>query len=217
MIRSILGINVQYMKNKEIKVRTLAMSRMTEAHTGLYIAELVRKTLLKYGIPINQVVSITSDNGKNMLKAVKVFQLFQSHLIDDFLEANKDIELSSNKEAEKFINLQIQKLEHLVNDKKLVCGVHCAAHTTELAVHDAINSSPMENKVIGLARSLVKKLRTPSILTLIGKKKLRKPIIDCVTRWSSTFKMVSCYSLYLINFSHQIVMLFIHNFNIEFI
>lgn len=179
------------MHNEKIVVRTLAIKRLHTSHTGIYIAELVRKTLAKYEISLDQVVSVTSDNGKNMLKAVKLLQLYQSHLIDEFLAANKEIDLHLDKKAESYINTQLQKLEKQIDENKLLYGVHCAAHTIELAVNDAIEKSPEEKATIAEARELVKRLRTPTILNLIEKKQLRKPIIDCITRWCSTFQMVS--------------------------
>lgn len=180
------------MKDGAVVVRTLALKRMLESHSGIYIAELVRKTLTKYEIPIDNIVSITTDNGPNMIKAVKVLRLYQSHLIDDFLNANQDTDLYSNAKCIKFIDTQLQnpKLQNSLNERALLQGVHCAAHTVELAINAAIEKSPEERIVIDTARDLVKKLRTPTILSLIEKKSLKKPLIDCITRWCSTFRMV---------------------------
>jgi len=59
------------------------------------------------------------------------------------------------------------------------------------------------SKTIGFARNLVKKLRTPTMSYIMKEKNLRKPPIDCPTRWSSSDKMLAyfvedaVYHLYL--------------------
>lgn len=67
--KSILGINVQYIHDDEIKLRTIGMVRLYESHTGLYIAQCVKGVLDKYGIKLDQIYSFTADNAANMGKA----------------------------------------------------------------------------------------------------------------------------------------------------
>lgn len=68
--KSILGMQIQYIRDGQIKIRTIGMIRMLKPHTGAYIAELIEKKLKEYSISLDQIYSFTTDNGANMLKAV---------------------------------------------------------------------------------------------------------------------------------------------------
>lgn len=69
--RSILGVSVQYIFNKQLVTRSIGMIDLTESHTGIYLAELITKRLSELGVDLEQIISITTDNGKNVLKMVR--------------------------------------------------------------------------------------------------------------------------------------------------
>ncbi|XP_067622182.1 uncharacterized protein [Eurosta solidaginis] len=72
--RNIFGISVQFIKNNEINSRMLGMVNLkgVGSTTSRNLSIEILKTLSKYNILLNQVVSITSDNGTNMIKATKI-------------------------------------------------------------------------------------------------------------------------------------------------
>ena len=67
---SVLGINAQYSDGKGVVLRTLAVRDLTERHTPEYISTVVMDVLRQYNISLQQVYSVTTDNGANILKAV---------------------------------------------------------------------------------------------------------------------------------------------------
>lgn len=67
--RSILGVNIQYIIDNDLVIRTVGTIRMKSAHSGKYIAELIRDNLQMYGISIDHIYTYTSDNGANVVKA----------------------------------------------------------------------------------------------------------------------------------------------------
>lgn len=69
-------------------------------------------------------------------------------------------------------------------------GMLCAAHTLQLAIKDAISADTPVQTTINLARRIVNILRKPNNYYTFKSMKLRKPIIDCKTRWTSTFNML---------------------------
>lgn len=69
--RSIFGVSVQYILNKIVKVRSIAMINLEESHTGKYLAELLHQRLTKLGIDVRQAITITTDSGSNVLKMVR--------------------------------------------------------------------------------------------------------------------------------------------------
>uniref|UniRef100_A0A0L8FS48 HAT C-terminal dimerisation domain-containing protein n=1 Tax=Octopus bimaculoides TaxID=37653 RepID=A0A0L8FS48_OCTBM len=68
--------------------------------------------------------------------------------------------------------------------------VKCAAHALQLAVKDALNGELYAN-TIAHARNISKKLSTPVIMNILKVQKYHMPIVDVVTGWCSTYKMIN--------------------------
>lgn len=60
----------------------------------------------------------------------------------------------------------------------------------QLAIDDALKKTKPILQLISKARNLAKKLRTQTFIYLIKKQNLKKPTIDCPTRWCSTIDML---------------------------
>lgn len=69
--RSMLGVSVQYTMRGALNVRSIGLIELIESHTGKYLAEVIIQRLALFGIHLKQIISITTDNGKNILKMVK--------------------------------------------------------------------------------------------------------------------------------------------------
>ena len=72
MDRAILGTNIQLIKNGKLTLRTKAMKKLTHRHTAEYIKNTVGEVLEQYKISVSQIYTVTTDNGANMLKSVKL-------------------------------------------------------------------------------------------------------------------------------------------------
>lgn len=70
--RSILGINIQYVKNGKIILRTLASKQLRDRQTGIHLKDTVCDILTEFGINLSNVYSVTTDNGANIVLAVKL-------------------------------------------------------------------------------------------------------------------------------------------------
>lgn len=73
--RSLLGINVQFASESKMVTYTLAVKELKECHTGVYIKQIILNSLKEFDVSLNQIYTITSDNGRNMIKATKELQL----------------------------------------------------------------------------------------------------------------------------------------------
>jgi hypothetical protein len=73
--RSFLGISAQYMINGVVKVRALGMKQLKSAQTAQHIKNVITSCLIRFDIKIDQVVSITTDNGSNMLAMIDLFNV----------------------------------------------------------------------------------------------------------------------------------------------
>jgi hypothetical protein len=80
--RGILGINMQMLIKKKIVIRTLGMVELKDCHTRDLIATAMKECMNLYGIQIEQLYSITSDNGANMVAAIDDLAEFQDMQIE---------------------------------------------------------------------------------------------------------------------------------------
>lgn len=69
--RAIFGISIQYKYEGVLKVVTIGMCELKDSYTADYLADVLVAVLAKYGITLAQVLSITTDNGANMIAMVK--------------------------------------------------------------------------------------------------------------------------------------------------
>jgi len=58
-----------------------------------------------------------------------------------------------------------------------------------LAVLDSLKDNTIQ-KLLNKVRAFVRKLRNQNYMYLIKKEKLKTPILDCLTRWNSTYDML---------------------------
>lgn len=69
---STFGVNVTYMENSKVVCRTLGIIKIEERHTAVNMADMLFDLLLKYGIPLSSVLSITTDTARNATNTSKV-------------------------------------------------------------------------------------------------------------------------------------------------
>ena len=70
MDRAILGVNIQLIKNGKPTLKTIAMKELTHRHTAEYTKITVAEVL--HEISVSQIYTVTTDNGVDMLKSVKL-------------------------------------------------------------------------------------------------------------------------------------------------
>lgn len=151
--RSLLGINIQLINNNKIFVYTLSMKQLKRRHTAENLKNEIETVLQEFDIKKNQIYSITTDNGRNILKAVE--------LISD----ENDVEVDEERERfsnESYDNNNEQCVDDVIqnfcNEYQNIISVKCAAHTLQLAVKDYLAENKIE--LIHHARQVVKTLKT---------------------------------------------------------
>ena len=75
--RCVLGVNIQFIANEKIVVRTLAMVERFDRNTAENLLVEITRVLDHFNIKIEQVYSITTDNGTNFLKTARLMKLKQ--------------------------------------------------------------------------------------------------------------------------------------------
>lgn len=69
--RSILGVSIQYSLNGKVKIRSIGMIELHESHTGIYLSKIIKQRLQVFNVSLKQIITITTDNGANILKMVR--------------------------------------------------------------------------------------------------------------------------------------------------
>lgn len=72
--RSILGISIVYWFNGKPHIKTIGMETLKMSQTGRNLYDLVKAKLSEFGISLEQLFSVTTDNGKNLVKMVKIIR-----------------------------------------------------------------------------------------------------------------------------------------------
>lgn len=197
--RSVLGVNVAYFDSGQSKVRTIGMHVIRCSQTAANIVKMIKKDLSDYCIQLNQLVAITTDNGKNMIKTVVgIDSEFQSKMNtfcsisesdssdDDF---NIDSDIFDGKYYEDLLTQVRSEFEQCYYTD-MIHGISCAAHCLNLVVSKAIKRTDSIKNLLDKCRELVKKLRTPRFRTMLEESNQNMAIIDVKTLWNSVFSMV---------------------------
>ncbi|XP_059060329.1 uncharacterized protein LOC131853452 [Achroia grisella] len=205
--RNFIGVNIQYVIEGTVIERNLAVIIVANKQTCDFLREKLLATLNYFTIDISQIYSITTDNGNNYKKT---FKLLNSKFYNTLLEEKTDYlreyinenESDSDEEDE---SQQISENDIVRNVNMFVDHIHspfkprlmtCAAHMLHFSVTDALNKNIKTQIVIELARKVVHILRQPTFKNIFLESNLRKPVVDCAARWTSTYNMlVSLFSL----------------------
>jgi hypothetical protein len=209
--KAILGMQIQYVVDDQIKIRTIGMIRMLRPHTGAYIAELIESKLKDYNISLDQIYSLTTDNGANMLKAVSLVGHSVRDLvsleevlaeIDDELQidpteleslycefadinGNLDGSESALTEAAAIIRgADNSSIEHTM-------GLSCGAHTLQLEIFASVKQWDDETGLVTKCRAIMSKLRNQNFIDILVNRKFNLPITDCSPRWWTIYMMVN--------------------------
>lgn len=202
--RSIFGVNMSYMKDGKVVVRTIGMHSLHMAHTGQHLKDMITMNLNQYGIPLGRMFSICSDNGENILKTVamvdseyqqqkqlnEAINNIDSDSSDDGLDDESvDLDILDNDFNTNLLNSCRQQFTD-TSYSDLIYGITCAAHGIHLIISKALAKSDSKQTIVEKGRELSKKLRTQTFRYILEEKKLNFAIIDVVTRWNSIYAMV---------------------------
>lgn len=144
MHRAVLGIDIRTVNSGKIITRSIGMQRITCKHTGKNISDMIVARLEKHGMSPKRMTSATTDNAKNVVKAVK--------LIDSLAGITPEEEIISSSSDESDVDSIEDNIEahwrdpefqkHLIEQAtRELCSEHqpyvfeevdsirCAAHT----------------------------------------------------------------------------------------
>lgn len=181
---------------------------------------MINSNLADYGVPIDHVFGITSDNGENMLKAIATVDSIYQQQKENYQTLNEESDGSSDDSIDNDI-LDSNFYSTLLHDVRsrfnqasysdLISGVSCACHGLHLIITKAISKSGTKASLIDKCRELSKKLRTQTFRYVLEKENIKCPVIDVITRWNSTFAMVNFFessNKYEVNHQNKIIFIY---------
>lgn len=121
--RSIYGVSLQYKHNGVLKIVAIGMRELKQSHTAIHLADVLLKILAEYEIALKQVLSITTDNGSNMLAMVKEVE----HIL---LEMRDGIGSQSPGCEEQLSQTQLQSTQLSPNDDNIDDNIDLLLKTT---------------------------------------------------------------------------------------
>lgn len=71
-LRSFLGVTVHFIENFEMKSINIACEPLHDHHTGEHLSEMINKICEDWSLSHEKIVSVTTDNGSNIVKAIDI-------------------------------------------------------------------------------------------------------------------------------------------------
>lgn len=132
--------------------------------------ELIKKDLNEFQLGMNQLLSVTTDNGRNSLKAVAdVDAEYQSTKYSDGVSDascnDSDFDIDSDELDEDYYMDLLSSMRSQFNSSlyiDLIHGMSCGAHMLQLVVNHGLDKCEEAKITIELARKLIIPLRTPT-------------------------------------------------------
>ncbi|XP_055529272.1 uncharacterized protein LOC129721119 isoform X2 [Wyeomyia smithii] len=170
-------MNAQYCLRDEVVIRTLDVLEVTESQTACVLKQKALEKMAIYGISLQQIFSITVDNGANMLAAVRKMkdEFTMLHSMEDI----GDIESSGSTEV------LITELGEMFKERLNL--VRCAAHTLQLAILDVVDKS---NDAIKRVTDIAIKSKNVKYMTNFVHHNATYPPVWCQTRWGGIYLMM---------------------------
>lgn len=153
------------------------------------LAEKLSITLNTWEINPQKVLMVVTDNGSNMVKAVRRCEVVRHGVVGDD-EVNDEEESENDTSDEERNGLSDEETDEDVE----VMNLHrlpCMAHTLQLVLKEIDQVQSYKN-LIAKSRNIVKSIRVSSVATEKLIQKCGKTVVtDCTTRWNSAYFMIS--------------------------
>ena len=151
----------------------LNLCQIQHPHTGEMLADSLCSSLAQWGIEQRRVIMVVTDNGANMIKAVRLVG-------DDAENEDEDDGASEPESDDEDDESEVDDAGNDGND----------AHTLQLVLKE-VDKNPAYSRVLSHAKVMVRKIRASSVATEKMVQRCGKTVVaECTTRWNSNMFMV---------------------------
>ncbi|XP_055613891.1 uncharacterized protein LOC129760282 [Uranotaenia lowii] len=178
--RHVLGVNIQYETSGQIVIRTIGVVEARQSQPAMILKEKIIDILKEFGITTDQIFTVTTDNGSNMIAAVKELQ----EDIESVTNSNNDeifIEDAADEHCQCIVDSVVEEFRGQVEI------IRCCVHTLQLAVTEVIEKNYHFIKEI---TTIIKDSRKTEYQFYFNKHEAQHPPLWCFTRWSGRYKMM---------------------------
>lgn len=178
-----LGITASILLGSVRKNYLIALRHINHPHTGIVVAQSIENILREYGIDgldDPKVISISTDNGSNMVAGLKNFAVIP---IDE--DCVEEVEMDENIADDEISD---DAFSEVCYSKRIPCTNHILNNNLK----KAIKSCEPVRKIIREAKNLIKKLRFKgTVIDYMREKKLNKLLLPPKTRWQYCYQMLT--------------------------
>ncbi|KAL4091698.1 hypothetical protein QTP88_026349 [Uroleucon formosanum] len=181
-IRSFLSITTHLIQDGKLKTQNIGTGELFEGHTAIYIGHTLIETLQSWGLEAEKVVSVVTDSGANMKKAI----------VDEFGE-KKHLPCVAHT-----INLVVEKAIDKTQEISKTGVKSGGVPVLLFKVREIVKYFKKSTKACDLLRNSQR---------VQGKKdgQFLKPVLDVRTRWNSSFYMIERFILLASHFSQVLL------------
>ncbi|XP_065079200.1 uncharacterized protein LOC135702131 [Ochlerotatus camptorhynchus] len=155
------------------------MMEVKQSQTAKFLKDKIVEILHSYGIEVNQVFSATTDNGANMVAAIKEMQK---------LAATSVAPLESLMDEEGAEELECGMIDGITSEFGSALNlIRCSVHTLQLAITDVITKNDPKIRKI---TDIVKDTRKTKYSIFFDHNKASKAPLWSFTRWGGRYKMI---------------------------
>uniref|UniRef100_A0A0K8VVU5 Zinc finger BED domain-containing protein 4 n=1 Tax=Bactrocera latifrons TaxID=174628 RepID=A0A0K8VVU5_BACLA len=180
---TLLGINVQYIKERSIQIKSLAIKELQRGYTSEYVKTLIMEVLNEYSINIQEILAITS-NDNTILDAVKEL----NEDLHNVLGGDETFNHKTIKKESGFDSSFEEWLEETDLTSYNITSVLSGTQTIQLCV-DAILQNPEIEKNLDKCGTLMKELGTPDVSQIFGPASYENKRNDCTTMYEFLEKL----------------------------
>ena len=198
--RKFLSVNLQFSKKGVIILKYMKTIKLDFKSTQFNLHAEILRVLREYEISLSQVISITVDNGRNMVGSCNLLRSLQN---DKNVTSNEEnmIEYSENDDFQSsdesnFLNMNdenacMQSLVNLREESQVeLLILRCFAHTMQLGIIKFADEKL--NIIISDIKKANKTLRSSEFIHLIKELEVA-PKNDNETRWFSKFLLLESF------------------------
>lgn len=159
------------------------MIEIKERQTAVFLKSKVLEVLETYGVSVEQIFSVTVDNGANMLAAVKQLKM---HLDYTLLQQQEDMDMDDGVDEDDDNSRGITESLSVEFQEQLNL-IKCSAHTLQLAILDVVDKS---NENVKEITTVAKKCKSVKYRTHFECHNASFPPVFNQTRWGGIFSMM---------------------------
>ncbi|KAK0416726.1 hypothetical protein QR680_012650 [Steinernema hermaphroditum] len=196
--RSFIALTGHFVSKKDAKIISalLDIAPMVENHTAEHIRTVVEKVLLDYGLHVNQLEAVLTDNGRNIVKAFELLEGDAMAKEDETSEDNTEPVYDDIEPDDVVLDGDDFRFEDPDDDETDLWTrsevptrkrISCVIHSLQLVLKRATESFDKRRrlqKVLNFVKLFRMSSKTARDLYIRTKLTLKLP---CTTRWNSIF------------------------------